>query len=365
MRRLVWLPAVLAVLVSAVVLVGCRGPEVPDVVGMRQGDAVRALQEEGFTLGNVSLVATTSVPLGMIAAQDPAAGERAKDGSAVALAIASSDGTRVIVPAVTGMSQVTAEQVAQTLNLIPLVTEQYSDTVAKGLVAGQSPEPTAEVSAGSTLVIVVSKGVAPEKADVPDVVGDKQDDAEAAIESAGFDPEVSKTYSSDVGKGKVIAQVPEKGTSAVLGSDVQIVISLGPGTGSTKMPSVTGKKESAAVTAIEDAGLTAKIVKQYDATVAKGVVSQQFPASGATAAKGSEALIVVSLGAEPAESAQVPDVIGDSPEAAVAAIENAGLSATTQELQSDTPGTVLYQFPEPGATVAPGSDVLVVVGVAQ
>jgi len=365
MRSVVRLAMGLVLLLSAVALVGCRGPEVPDVVGMRQEDAVRTLQEAGYLLGDVSLVATDSVPLGMIAAQSPAAGERAKEGTPVGLAIASSDGTRVLVPTVTGESQVTAEQVAQTLNLVPLVTEQYSDQVALGLVAGQSPEPRAEVSAGSTLVIVVSKGPAPEKSKVPDVVDDKQADAEDAIEAAGFSAEVFTTYSSEVGKGRVIAQVPDAGTSAVTGSDVQIVVSLGAGTGAVKMPSVTGDKESEAITAIEDAGLEAKTIKEYDAEVAKGVVSAQFPDSGATAAKGSEVIIVVSLGAEPTETATVPDVMGSTADDAQAELEDAGLSVSTQELPSDAPGTVLYQFPEAGSKVAPGSQVLVVIGAPE
>jgi serine/threonine-protein kinase len=354
-----------ALLVSAGLLTGCGGPKVPDVVGMRQEEAVRALQEAGYLLGDVSLVSTDSVPLGTIAAQSPAAGERARKDSAVGLAIAASDGTRVQIPTVVGMSQVTAEQVATALNLVPLVTDQYSDQVVKGEVAAQSPEPGAEASAGSTLVIVMSKGPAPEKAKVPDVVGKKQADAESAIEGAGFSTEVFKVYNSDVGKGKVIGQLPEGGDSAVTGSDVQIVVSLGTGTGAVKMPSVTGKKESSAVSAIEDAGLTVQTIKQYDPSVAKGVVSAQFPDAGATAAKGSEAVIVVSLGAEPTESTTVPGVIGSTADAATTALKDVGLTVTTQELPSDTPGTVVYQFPESGAKVTPGSEVLIVVGVAK
>ena len=63
-----------AVLVAALLLGGCGGPKVPDVVGMRQDEAVRALQDDGYLLGDVSAVATNSVGVGLIAAQDPAAG---------------------------------------------------------------------------------------------------------------------------------------------------------------------------------------------------------------------------------------------------------------------------------------------------
>ena len=353
-----------AVLVGLLALSGCGGAKVPNVVGMRQADAVRTLQEAGYLLGDVSQVATDSVQLGMIAAQEPAAGERAKDGSAVSLAVSFSDGQRVLVPTMVGLTQVTAEGVTA-LNLAPLFVEQYVADVDSGVVADQVPAPNAEVDAGSTLVMVVSKGKAPDKADVPDVTGKTEADAESALDSAGFSAEVYKAYNSDVAKGKVIAQVPEAGTSALTGSSVQIVVSLGKGTGAVKVPDVTGDSESSAVDAIESAGFTAQKVSQYDAEVAKGKVSVQFPDAGATAAKGSEILIVVSLGAEPADTVAVPNVKGKSPQQATTVLEDAGFTVALQKAPSDTGvGTVVYQFPTANTKVAPGSEVLIVEGVA-
>ena len=120
--------AVAAVLLAALILTtsvtGCGRAKVPDVVGMRQADAVRTLQDAGYLLGNVSLVATDGVEPGMIAAQVPAAGERAKEGTKVDLAVSFTDGKRVLVPNVTGLTETTADNVAKTTGLLPAFTEQ-------------------------------------------------------------------------------------------------------------------------------------------------------------------------------------------------------------------------------------------------
>jgi beta-lactam-binding protein with PASTA domain len=365
MRRLVALVAVVALLVAAAVLTGCGGRTVPDVTGKTQADAVRALQDAGYKLGEVSVVATNKVPLGMIASQSPAAGEKAKEGTAVSLAIASSDGQEVLVPNVTGLTQVEAENVAETLDLTPMTSEAYTSEVDAGKVGTQVPEAGAKVRTGSILVMVVSQGPEPAKAKVPDVVGKAQADAESALKSAGFTVEVFKVYDSKVAKGKVGGQAPDAGASVLAGSNVQIVVSLGPGTGSAKVPSVVGKKEADASSAISSAGLKVKKITKYSSTVATGVVSDQFPSSGSTAAAGSEVLIVVSLGAEPSADVAVPDVGGMTAEEATSVLETAGFTVTAQEVSSDqTAGTVFYQFPEAGAKVAPGSGVLIAIAAA-
>jgi len=355
---------VLVVALAAVSLLAGCGPKVPDVVGMGQADAVRALQDAGFKLGDVTAVATDTVPLGMVAAQSQPAGERSRD-DVVDLAVNFNDGTRVMVPTVVGETQVTAENIATTLRLVPLVVDEYSESVPKGEVASQSPEPNAEVSPGSTLVIVVSKGVAPAKTKIPDVTGKTEGDAKDALTAAGFPSEVFEVYDSNVAKGKVITQTPGGGTSAVAGTKVQIVVSLGKGTGAVKVPTVTGKKEADANSAITSAGLKVRKVTQFSASVAKGVVSEQFPAGGSTTASGAEVLIVVSLGAEPSDAVTVPDVLGQTVDAATATLEGLGFAVSLEAVESQPEnGTVVFQFPEANAKAAPGSEVLLVTGSA-
>jgi len=349
-----------ALAASALALAGCR-PEVPQLIGMRQADAVRAIEEAGYTLGEVNVVATDQVAVGLIAEQSPVYGTKLKKGSPISVSVNFSNGSDAIVPTVTGLEEQTAVGVADTTGLVPLVVDQYSDVVAEGLCAEQVPAPGASVSVGDTLVIVMSKGKQPEQVKVPDVKGKSQSDAESAITAAGLTSEVFKVYDSETSKGKVMGQQPKPGGSVNKGSKVQIVVSLGPGVGSATVPSVTGKSESDAKSAIEKAGLKTSVIKDYSDTVAKGKVAEQFPTSGSKAAAGSEVLILVSLGAPPAGTVAVPDVTGMDEAAAVTALEDAGLVATVKTVASETvpAGTVGAQFPEGGAQLNPGGEVLI------
>ena len=89
----------------------------------------------------------------------------------------------------------------------------------------------------------------------------------------------------------------------------------------------------------------------------------QLPASGATVLKGANVQIVLSLGKEPPLSVTLPDFKGMSQEAATTEITNLGLVAVDiagpagdKEL-----GTVLQQFPIPGASLNAGSQVVLMV----
>ena len=63
---------------------------------------------------------------------------------------------------------------------------------------------------------------------VPDVVGQPQNDAEAAIEAAGLTVgTITQQHSNSVPAGSVISQDPVGGTQVAPGSAVDLVVSLG------------------------------------------------------------------------------------------------------------------------------------------
>ncbi len=71
--------------------------------------------------------------------------------------------------------------------------------------------------------------------------------------------------------------------------------------GTVAVPNLAGLAESAAQTAVSDAGLTVGTIgSQFSATVAAGAVISQNPAAGALASPGAAVNIVVSLGPDPA-----------------------------------------------------------------
>ena len=341
--------------VDFVVSIGPAPVMVPNVVGLTQSAAQTEIAAAGLTLGTVSQAYSGTVPLGMVISQDPAEGTSVDAGSAVLLEV-SSGPEPVAVPDVVGLTQSAAESAVTSAGLsVGTVTDEYSDTVAIGLVISQDPAEGAIVDAGTAVLLEVSSG--PEPVDVPGVVGLTQSAAESAITGAGLSADtVTEAYSDTVAIGLVISQDPAEGAIADAGTAVLLVVSSGPEP--VDVPGVVGLTQSAAESAITGAGLSADTVTEtYSDTVAIGLVISQDPAEGTSVAPGSAVDLVVSNGPAPVD---VPGVVGLTQSAAESAIAGAGLSVgTVTDEYSDTVAIslVMSQDPAEGVSVASGSAV--------
>jgi beta-lactam-binding protein with PASTA domain len=214
------------------------------------------------------------------------------ESSAVGVRVANAAATTV-VPSVVGLAQADATGAINSVSLVVGgVTTAPSSTVAAGNVISQNPNAGLTVTVGSAVSLVVSSGAA--SAPVPGVVGMTQTAAQSAITGAGFTAAVTTANSTTVAAGNVISQNPTAGTSAVLGSSVSILVSLGPAMG--PVPNVVGMTQAAAQSAITGAGFTASVTTANSATVTAGNVISQNPTATTSAALGSSVAIVVSLG---------------------------------------------------------------------
>ena len=196
---------------------------------------------------------------------------------------------------------------------------------------------------------------------VPDVVGQAQAAAEAAITGAGLTVGAVTTQSSDtVPSGSVISQSPVGGSKATPGDAVSLVVSTGPAP--VTVPDVVGLTQGAAEAAITGAGLTVGSVStQSSDTVPSGAVISQTPIGGASALPGDAVSLVVSTGPAPVT---VPGVVGQTQAAAEAAITGAGLvvgTVTTQSSDTVPSGSVISQSPAGGASAFAGDSVSLVV----
>ena len=127
------------------------------------------------------------------------------------------------VPNVVNLTQAAATTAINDAGLVVgTVATAASATVAAGSVISQNPAAGASVASGSAVSLVVSSGVT-----VPDVVGQTEAAATAALTSAGFLVTSSTQASTGVPDGSVISQTPAGGTSASGGSTVALVISSG------------------------------------------------------------------------------------------------------------------------------------------
>ena len=133
---------------------------VPNVVGIAQATAESNITGAGLTVGTVSTQSSASVPSGDVISQNPTAGSTVAAGSAVDLVVSTGPAS-VTVPNVVGLSQAAAESNITGVGLtVGTVSSQSSATVAAGSVISQNPTAGTNVSAGSSVDIVVSTGPA-------------------------------------------------------------------------------------------------------------------------------------------------------------------------------------------------------------
>ncbi len=261
------------------------GVEVPDVLGRKQVDAQKDLTKAGLTIGRVTTANSAVVAEGRVINQTPTAGTKVALGSPVDLVVS----LGATVPNVVGLMQAEAQSVITTSGLtVGAVTTSISGTVAPGKVISQKPGAGTKVAAGSAVALVVSLG-----ANVPNVVGRTQNEAQKAITTAGLTVgTVTMVNSATVALGKVISQNPGAGTNVVPGSAVALVVSQG-----TAVPSVVGLTQSSAQTALIAAGLTVGTVTTANSeTVPSGTVMSQTPVAGIKVTPGSSVTLVISSG---------------------------------------------------------------------
>lgn len=115
-----------------------------------------------------------------------------------------------------------------TLNFsIRLSEQQYHDTVPEGAIISQSPEAGAEIGAGSTITVIVSRG--PRMRELPYVANLKLAEASEALSDAGFNAVKEDVYSDTVPYGYIVDyKYYSAGDECEAGTNVVILLSKGP-----------------------------------------------------------------------------------------------------------------------------------------
>ncbi|MDF9877188.1 Stk1 family PASTA domain-containing Ser/Thr kinase [Cellulosimicrobium cellulans] len=180
--------------VQLVVSKGVRMLTVPTgLVGATQVDATSALEGADLTVGDPVPQAHDEVPAGQVMAVTDGDGNPIEEGATVrhdvpVVLTVSSGPAPVVVPQVTGSQKDAAVKSLEDQGLVPAVTEEYSESVAAGLVIRQDPEQGSDAHRTDTVNVVVSLG--PPLVEVPDTYGTNVKAAEKALRDAGFEVEV-------------------------------------------------------------------------------------------------------------------------------------------------------------------------------
>ena len=141
---------------------------------------------------------------------------------------------------------------------------------------------------------------------VPDVVNKDINEAKTTIEQAHFKVgSIEHKHDPNIKENHVISQDPISLTRAFDGSEIKLVVSLGPEM--VVVPDVVGKDRKDATDILEKAGFKVEYLDdEYSAKYDVGKICKQDPEGGIKAAKESTIKIAISKGTE---SVQVPNVV--------------------------------------------------------
>ncbi len=171
--------------------------------------------------------------------------------------------------------------------------------------------------------------------------------ARVKLDQGGLSLEVSKrAYSENVRKGYVISTDPAPGDRVLKDGTVGAVVSLGPER--HQVPDVAGKSLDDAQLVLDTSRLAyGGEVKQFSEKVPKGRVVGTDPKPGTSLRRNAAVEVIVSKGPRPVK---IRDYTGRAAEPAVAALEKAGFTVESTEVNSDTvrQGRIVSQSPDSG-----------------
>ncbi len=228
---------------------------VPNVVGKEQEVATSIIEDAALKTA-VSTENSNDVPNGQVLRTDPPAGTELTRGDLVKVVV--SRGKPVVPQVAAGSETAVAEREIASAGLksqLNPADDAFSDRVPKGKVVTLKPAPGTPVDIGTTVTIVLSKGVEPKP--VPNVKGKTKDEAFAELSAAGFEPvEGPQEPSGEVEGGRVVRTNPAAGTTLTGDKRVTVIIAADRG---VLVPNVEGKKVKEAKEELQKAGLEVEV----------------------------------------------------------------------------------------------------------
>jgi len=170
---------------------------------------------------------------------------------------------------------------------------EYSPGIPKNHVIFQEPEPGTEIKKGRDVRIILSKGT--RNFFMPNLKGLSVQQARILIEENGLcQGKVSGTFSTEVEKDVIMAQVPSPGVMITRGRCINLLVSIGIRPQAYMMPDLIGLSLDEAILLIESRNLILGEIKSlFDEDRPQNVITDQEPLSGYRVIDGSIADIVI------------------------------------------------------------------------
>jgi beta-lactam-binding protein with PASTA domain len=189
-----------------------------------------------------------------------------------------------------------------------------------------------------------------------DISGQSVSAARAELTALGLKTATKTVPSTTTDKGLAVGTDPAGGQSVKKGSTV--IINVGSGPKTTTVPNVVGLSQSAATTALQNAGFSVTVIQSSSSSVQTGNVISQSPSASTQLAPQQAVTINVSTGAT------VPNVVGRSLSSATQLLKSAGLvvgTVTDRSSSSIPSGDVITQSVPAGSAAQSGTSVDLVV----
>ncbi|MEE2697616.1 MAG: protein kinase [Actinomycetota bacterium] len=278
-RRAPW--ALVAVLMVVVAVLGGAAlwqasqestTRVPLLLGADEEEATTMIEDAGW-LVEPRYERRDGTRQGQVLATDPAFGVQLEEGGTIVLVV-SLGSTRVAVPAgLVGLSLGEATRLLEAADLTAgTVAEVHDDEVEAGMVLQVAAIAT-ELPRGAGVDLIVSAGAAPRTVPVGLVEGSAEE-AVAALTALGLAPALVEAHDESMEVGAVVSLNPAPDEEVPLGSDIEVIVSIGPAP--RPVPDVVGLGLVAAEERLATAGF--RVIEVVGPTEGATIASQAPPA---------------------------------------------------------------------------------------
>ncbi|HEX3463205.1 MAG TPA: Stk1 family PASTA domain-containing Ser/Thr kinase [Candidatus Elarobacter sp.] len=264
-------------------------------------------------------------------------------------------GTAVDVPDLHGMSASRAAQELAQRGLQSKTVGENSDTVPRDHVIRQDPAAGAKLARNAVVTLFVSGGLP--RVAVPDVKGYNVADATRTLQNAKLKAKIVEKFDETVPAQQVIDVSPP--VSAQIAQNSVVTLTVSKGVQPILVPDVVNMPVDKARTTLSKLGLRLNVEQQTASdTIPANMIASQDPQPQSTAQPNASVNVIVSTGPQ---SAAVPNVVGQEPDAAQAAISGAGFTPALayQQDAANPTGKIASQDPPAGAKAKKGAKVTI------
>lgn len=217
---------------------------VGNCIGKQEGDAVKLLQNQGFiNIAETVYEYNPEIAVGTVTRQNIAPGESAGEGDEIILTVSGGKDWYTI-PDCSGMSEKEVEDYFDQRNTKTVIKEAYSEEIRKGRMISQSVAAGTSYSVEDNDILVFAYSLGSKKdyeKKMPDLVGLSEKQAKKKLKEKGITVKVKigrETKYSDVEKGKVAVQTPEKGKKIIIREEKKIILYMSKGPKPVPRPTV-------------------------------------------------------------------------------------------------------------------------------